>query len=280
MMFEQHYTLLGEVLAQVELVDSVRLLTWFFSTTDNLGAASTCSVSKVLATAVQLRVEVFADNTNVGLESSHASLSLVSPVLTSSLVLQAHTPPPPALPMSDIKASGTPAGFSSLMLIISTKPKKHDHSSDSASDDQCDKRAHIGIMKQPIDDGSYESNVNARSAPLVAKCDTASIEGGREQETLTDIRDAEHDKPDPAHTYSNVNSGCSLSTFPVHIWQWSSAQTRSSTTASAAGQSPNQPQLTNPPSLAKGYANSDDVMVVEDSGSMGDLDGDSHHECE
>ena len=40
--------------------------------------------------------KVFANNTTPGLESSHASLSVASPVLTSSTALWVHTPPPPA----------------------------------------------------------------------------------------------------------------------------------------------------------------------------------------
>ena len=80
--------------------------------------------------------------------------------------------------MSNIEASGTPVRFLSLMLIIHSKPKKHDHSSDSTSNDQCDKRACIGIKVDPIDDRGHRSNVNAESAPLVAGCDTAPIKGG------------------------------------------------------------------------------------------------------
>ena len=120
-------------------------------------------MGKLLTTAVQPRADVFANSTTPGLESSHASLSVDSPVLTSSPVLWAYTPPPPALPMSDIKASDTQVRFSSLTLIISTKPKKCDHSSDSASDDQHDKRAHVRIEKEPIEDNNYGSNVNTGS---------------------------------------------------------------------------------------------------------------------
>ena len=132
MMHEQHDTTLREVLTQLEPADSLRLLTWFFSTTDNPGVAPVWSGDEVLATAMQLRVNVFVDNTILGLENSHTSQSTASFVLTSSPALQTHTPPPPALPLSDIKASGTPVGFSSFTLVISTKPKKNEHSSDSA----------------------------------------------------------------------------------------------------------------------------------------------------
>ena len=48
---------LREVLAQVEPADTVRILTWFFSTADNPGTAPTCSMGKVLATAMQWRLE-------------------------------------------------------------------------------------------------------------------------------------------------------------------------------------------------------------------------------
>ena len=190
---------------------------------------------------MQQRAEVFADNTTPGLESCHTSLSVASPVLTSSPVLQAHTPPPPALPTSDIKASGTPVRFSSLTPVISMKPKKSDHSSGSAPDDQCDKRGHTGIKKEPIDNGGYKSNVNAGSAPLVSKHDTAPIEGGREKEPLANIRDAEHDKHDPAHKHINVNSGCSLQHVQPKCGNRVEPKTRSSKIAPAASHSPNQP---------------------------------------
>ena len=82
--------------------------------------------------------------------------------------------------MSDIKASSTLVGFSSLILIVSTEPKKHNSSYDSVSDDQCNKRAHLGVKVEPIDDGGHQSNVNTRSAPPVTRCDAAPIKGGRE----------------------------------------------------------------------------------------------------
>ena len=50
---------LGKCFTKVEPADLVRLLTWFFSTTDNPGVAPTCSVGEVLATAMQLRAECF-----------------------------------------------------------------------------------------------------------------------------------------------------------------------------------------------------------------------------
>ena len=58
LMCDQHNTMFREVLTQVEPADSVRLLTWFFSTTDNFGVASTYSMGEVLAAAMQPRVEV------------------------------------------------------------------------------------------------------------------------------------------------------------------------------------------------------------------------------
>ena len=73
--------------------------------------------------------------------------------------------------MSDIEASGTHVWFSSLTLFIRTKPKKCDHSSDSVSDNQSNKRACIRIKKESIDNGGHGSNVNDGSAP---------IEGGKE----------------------------------------------------------------------------------------------------
>ena len=73
-----------------------------------------------------------------------------------------------------------------------------------------DKRAHVRGRKESISDGGYGSNVIARSAPLVAKCDTTTNEGGREQEPLTDIGGAERDKHDPTQKHSNVSSGHSL----------------------------------------------------------------------
>ena len=247
---EQHDTTLREVLTQVEPADSVRLLTWFFSTTENPGVASTPSMGEVLATAMQLRTEVFADNTTPGLKSSYASLSVASPVLTSSPEPEAHNPPPLALPMSDIKASGTPVGFLSLMLIVTTKPKKHNHSSNSASNDQCNKRAHVRIKKESINGGGFRSHVNTRSVPLVTKHDTAPIEGGREQEPLTNIGDAKCDKHNPIHKHSNVSSECFYMSRPC-----------------------TSPLIL--PGPAKGNADSNDVVVVEDSGSMGDWDENS-----
>ena len=179
-MCKQHDTKLRESLPEVEPAVSVRLLTWFFSSIDSPVAAPTCSIVEVLASAIKLRVEAFADYTTSGPKSSHAPLSMASPVLTSSLALWACTPPPLALPMSYIKASGTQVRFSSLMLVISTKPKKRDCSSDSVSNDQPDMRACIGIKKESINDGGHGSNVNARSAPQVTRCDTTPIEGGGE----------------------------------------------------------------------------------------------------
>ena len=79
--------MLSEVLAQVEPVESVRLLTWFFITTDNPSVALTFSVGEVLATTMQPRAEGFAGNPTPGLKGSNASLSASSPVLTSSPVL-------------------------------------------------------------------------------------------------------------------------------------------------------------------------------------------------
>ena len=46
-MHKQHYTMLHKVLTQVEPVDSVRLLTWFFSTFDNPAVAPACSMGEV-----------------------------------------------------------------------------------------------------------------------------------------------------------------------------------------------------------------------------------------
>ena len=194
---EQHDTTLREVLAQVEPVDLVCLLTWFFSTTINPGAALAHSVAQVLAVAMHPRAEAFAENTTPRLESSHAPLSMASPVSRSSPALQVHTLSSLVLRMSNIEASGTPVRYSSLTLVIGIKPKKCDHSSNSASDDQCDKRAYIGIKKEPINDISHGTNVNARSALLIARCDTAPIKGGREQEPLINIRDAKSDRHDP-----------------------------------------------------------------------------------
>ena len=94
MMHEQHDTMLREVLVQMKPVASVRLLTCIISTNDNLHARPACPVDEMLATTMQLRAEAFAYNTTPGLESSHASLSVASPVPTSSQILWAHTPPP------------------------------------------------------------------------------------------------------------------------------------------------------------------------------------------
>ena len=158
---EKHDTTLREVLTQMEAADSMKLLSWFFSTSDNPGAAPTCPMGEVLAAAMQPRVEAFADITP-WLKSSHSPHSVASPVPTSSPAPQAHTPPPLALPISDIEASSTPVRFSPLTLIVGTKPKKQDWAFNSVFDDQCDKRACIRIKKDYIDDGGHRSNVNAR----------------------------------------------------------------------------------------------------------------------
>ena len=233
----------------MEPVDSVQLFTWFFSTTDNPGAAPAHSMDEVLATALQLRVQASTDNTTSGLKNSHAPLSMASAVSTSSPALWAGILPPPALPMSNIKASSTPVRFSLLMLITGTKTKKYRHSSDSVSGDQHNKRACIGIKKEPIEDNSHASNVNAGSDLLVTGCDTTPTEGGREQEPLTDIRHAASDRCDPTPEHSNVSSWCSL----PHVQSESSnrvqLKTRSSKTVLIASHSPNLPEheLINPP---------------------------------
>ena len=99
--------------------------------------------------------------------------------------------PPPTPSISDIQVSCTPVRFSSLMLIISTPSRKCDHSSDSVSNDQCDKRAHIGIKVEPINDGSHGSNISTRSAPPVTVYDTSPIKGDGEWEPLFNTGDAE-----------------------------------------------------------------------------------------
>ena len=91
MVYVQQDSRLREVLLQVEPVDTVGLLTWFFSTTDNPAPAPTCSMGEVLATALEPRVEAFVDNTTPGFKSSHAPLPVASPVSTSIPALQAHT---------------------------------------------------------------------------------------------------------------------------------------------------------------------------------------------
>ena len=158
----------------------MRLFTSFFSTANSPGVVVTSSVDDALTAAVQPRMEGFTDDTTPGYESSHAPLSTASPASPSSPVPQAYTPPPLALPMSDIHASGTPVRFSSLMLIVSTQSRKCDHSPDSVSDDQCDKRAPISMKVEPIDDGSHGSNISARPAPLITVYDTKTIEGDGE----------------------------------------------------------------------------------------------------
>ena len=76
--------MLREVLTQVEPANLLRLLTWFFSTAGNPSAAPTHPLGQVLATAMQLRVEAFVDNTTPRLESSHAPLSAALPVPTQA----------------------------------------------------------------------------------------------------------------------------------------------------------------------------------------------------
>ena len=91
--------MLREVLTQVEPVDSSEACSLgSFLPLTILVQLPHAPVGEVLVTAVQLRVEAFADNTTPGLKSSHAPLSAASPVPTSSPVLWAHTLPPPALP--------------------------------------------------------------------------------------------------------------------------------------------------------------------------------------
>ena len=219
-------------------------------------------------------VGAFADDPTPGLESSHTPLSMASLVSTNSPVHWVLTLLPLALPMSDIKVSDTLVGFSSLTLIIGTQSKKCDHSSDSVSDDQHDKRACIRIKVEPIDDGSHGSNVNTGSFPPVTVCDTTPTEGNGEWNPLFDIRDAESDRCDPTSEQSNSSSGGSLPPVQPGSGNGVQPQTQSSKTAWAASHSPGQPalELTNPPSS---NADSNDVVVVEDSGSMGNQDRDS-----
>ena len=150
-------------------------------------------MGEVLTTAVQQRVEAFADDTTARFEGSHAPLSTALLTSTSSPTHQAHTPPPLALSLSNIKASGTPVRFSSLMLIVNTNSKNHDHSSDNVSDDQHDKRVYIRIKIEPIDDDSHGSNVSSGSAPQVSGHDTIPIKGGGGLKSLINIGDAESD---------------------------------------------------------------------------------------
>ena len=172
-------TTFREVLSQVGPADLVRLLTCFYSTADNPGTGPTHSLGEVLTAAMQLEAEAFADDTTPVFERSHAPLPVASGI-NKQPTCQAHTPPPPTLPMSDIKASGTLVRFSSLTLIMSTKPMKCDCSSYSVSNSQHDKRACIRIKIEAIDDGGHRSNVNVRSAHLVAGCDTTPIKDDRE----------------------------------------------------------------------------------------------------
>ena len=118
------------------------------------------------------------------------------------------------------------------MLILGTKPKKHDPSSNSVSDDQHDKSAHIGIKKESISDGGHGSNVHAGSA---------HIKAGSEWEPLINIRNAKSD------------SGCSLPQVQSESSNGAHPKTRSSKMAPAASHSPDQPELEliNPPDAAK-----------------------------
>ena len=146
---EQFATTFRKVLSQVSPVDLVRLLTWFFSPTNSSGAVPACSMDDMLTTALQWRTKALADDATPGSESSHAPPSTASPASTNNQACWVCTPPL-ALPMSNIQASGTPLGFSFLMLVIGTQSKKQDCFADSVSDDQCEKRACIRIKAESL----------------------------------------------------------------------------------------------------------------------------------
>ena len=122
--------------------NSVKLLTWLLSTAENPCAVPTCSVGEVLAATMQPLVKVPPNDSAPGSKNPPTFLLVAPSVQASSPVLQACILLPLALPMSDIKASGTPARLPSLTLAIGPKLKKHDHSPNSTFNDQHDKRAH------------------------------------------------------------------------------------------------------------------------------------------
>ena len=164
--------------------------------------------------------------------------------------------------MSDIKASGTPVGLSSLTLIISTKPKMHGHSSNSVSDNQHYKRAYIRIKKENINDGSHGSNVNAESAPLVTRCDTTPIVAENKSPSLilgmqrvTDMILLPNTATLAVDTVFHMSSPSVAMEFSLKT---------ALTSLSSSSSTPFSP--------AKGDADSHNVM--EDSGSMGDQDRD------
>ena len=211
-----------------------------------------------------------------GFESSHAPLSTASLASTSSPAHWACTLPPPALPMCNIQASWNPVRFSSLTLIIGTQSKRHDHSTDSASDDQHDKRAHIGIKVEPINDGSHGSNISAGSAPLVTMCDTTPFKGDGEWDPLFNIRDAMSDRHDPTSEHSNFSSGHGHPSVQPRSSDRVQPKNWSNKTASAASHNPNQPAFElNNPTYGPAKGDSSDVVDVEYPGSMGDQDRDS-----
>ena len=117
-MWEQLDTTFREALSQVSPANSVRLLTWLLSIADNPCAVPTCSMGEVLVATVQPWAEVPPDDAGPGPESPPTFPLAASPVQACNPVLWAHTLPPQALPMSDIKASGTPVGVPSLMLTV------------------------------------------------------------------------------------------------------------------------------------------------------------------
>ena len=219
MMCKQHDTTLREVLAHAEPVDSVRLLTWFFSTTDNLGAAPAYFMDEVFATAVQLRVE--------GLLATPLQAQELPCLSVCSLSCAYKQPSTSGLYSTSSGSSHVwHQGFwnSSQFLFPCTSCQHQTQEAwsfpNSASDDKCNKRAHIRIEKEPINNGSYGSNVNAGSAPLITK----------------------HDKQYSAHKHSNVNRGHSLQLAQPRSSNGAKPKTRSSKTALAASHSPDQPK--------------------------------------
>ena len=146
-MGEQGDTTFRMVLSHVSQANSVRLLPWFLSTATNPCAVLIHSVSETHTTVMQPGADAPADDTTPEFESSEALESTGSPVC------QASTPPPPALPIPDIPATGTPVGFPFFMLTINPKHKKWDCSPDSTHDDQCAKRAHTGSEEANISSG-------------------------------------------------------------------------------------------------------------------------------
>ena len=140
---EQMDTTFREVLSKMSQANLVGLLPWFLSTAAKSGVGPACSVSEALTAILHPRVDAPMDDTTLELEDTTVQASMSSPTHPVST-------PPPALPTSDIPATGTPVGHLFFALTLSLKYKKWDCSSNNTPESQSSKRACTGTEEGSI----------------------------------------------------------------------------------------------------------------------------------